>query len=75
MTSRALLRVCYLNGAQKVEFEKATAECSFDEFYAFHPGRVAVVKVNGEEIGILAASFTREFWRTTALTQELMWAR
>ena len=39
-------------GAQKVEFEKATAECSFDEFYAFHPGRVAVVKVNGEEIGI-----------------------
>jgi phenylalanyl-tRNA synthetase beta chain len=39
-------------GAQKVEFEKATAECSFNEFYAFHPGRVAVVKVNGEEIGI-----------------------
>lgn len=39
-------------GAEDVEFEKATAECSFKEYSAFHPGRVAIVKVKGEEVGI-----------------------
>lgn len=39
-------------GAQTVEFERAQADCSFDEYSAFHSGRVAVVKVNGTEVGI-----------------------
>lgn len=39
-------------GAENVEFEKASADCSFDEYSAFHPGRCAVVKVDGKEIGI-----------------------
>ena len=39
-------------GAQKVEFERAQADCSFDEYSAFHSGRVAVVKVNGTEVGL-----------------------
>ena len=39
-------------GAPEYEIERATEESSFDEYTAFHPGRVAVVKINGEEIGI-----------------------
>lgn len=39
-------------GAGEVEFERPSDDCSFDEVSAFHPGRVAVVKVDNEEIGI-----------------------
>lgn len=39
-------------GVKEYDIERATAECSFDEFSAFHPGRTAVVKIDGEEIGI-----------------------
>ncbi|MGN0623199.1 MAG: phenylalanine--tRNA ligase subunit beta, partial [Oscillospiraceae bacterium] len=34
------------------EIEKATQDSVFDEYSAFHPGRVAVVKIDGEELGI-----------------------
>jgi len=40
-------------GAKEFEFEKADAKCAFDEFSAFHPGRTAVIKIDGNEIGIL----------------------
>ncbi len=39
-------------GAKKVTFERADKDCGYDEFYAFHPGRCAVVKVNGVTVGI-----------------------
>ena len=39
-------------GAEDVEFERAEAGCGFEEISAFHPGRVAVVKVSGEAVGI-----------------------
>ena len=39
-------------GAIDVEFERPEENTIFDEVSAFHPGRVAVVKVSGEEIGI-----------------------
>ncbi len=35
------------------EVELATEECSFGEYSSFHPGRVAVVKLDGKEIAIL----------------------
>ena len=34
------------------EIMAATSNCSFDEYTSFHPGRVAVITVNDEEIGI-----------------------
>lgn len=40
-------------GAKEFEFEKADAKCAFDEFSAFHPGRTAIIKIDGNEIGIL----------------------
>ena len=39
-------------GAIDVEFERPEENTIFDEVSAFHPGRVAVVKVSGEEVGI-----------------------
>lgn len=39
-------------GAKKVTFERADKDCGYDEFFAFHPGRCAVVKVNGVTVGI-----------------------
>ena len=39
-------------GAKKVTFERADKDCGYDEFYAFHPGRCAVVKVSGVTVGI-----------------------
>lgn len=39
-------------GVKEYEIEKAAHDSVFDEYSAFHPGRVAVVKIDGEEIGI-----------------------
>ena len=39
-------------GAKDVEYERPESNSIFDEVSAFHPGRVAVVKVDGEEVGI-----------------------
>ncbi|MDO5125497.1 MAG: phenylalanine--tRNA ligase subunit beta [Ruminococcus sp.] len=39
-------------GAVDYDIERAEADCSFDEFASFHPGRVAVIRIDGEEIGI-----------------------
>ena len=33
-------------------FERADKDCGYDEFFAFHPGRCAVVKVSGVTVGI-----------------------
>ena len=35
------------------DVELGSAECAFDEYTAFHPGRVAVLKKNNVEFGIL----------------------
>ena len=40
-------------GASNVEFERPSADCIFNEAAAFHPGRTAVILVNGEQIGII----------------------
>lgn len=39
-------------GAGNVTFERADENCGYDEFYAFHPGRAAVVKIGGKTVGI-----------------------
>ncbi|WP_124098571.1 phenylalanine--tRNA ligase subunit beta [Ruminococcus sp. Marseille-P6503] len=39
-------------GVKEFEFERASEDSVFDEYYAFHPGRAAVVKVGGEEIAV-----------------------
>ena len=39
-------------GASSVTFERADADCGYDEFSAFHPGRVAIVKAAGTTVGI-----------------------
>lgn len=39
-------------GVREYEIEKATSDSVFEEYPAFHPGKVAVVKIDGEEIGI-----------------------
>lgn len=39
-------------GVKEYDIERAEEGCAFDELSAFHPGRVAVVKIDGEEIGI-----------------------
>ena len=39
-------------GASSVTFERADANCGYDEFSAFHPGRVAIVKAAGTTVGI-----------------------
>lgn len=39
-------------GAVDYEIESATSDCDFDEYCAFHPGRVAVIKIDGVEFGI-----------------------
>lgn len=39
-------------GIEEYDIERAEAECCFDEISAFHPGRTAVIKIDGEEIGI-----------------------
>ncbi len=40
-------------GIDGVEYEAAVNGCGFDELSMFHPGRVAVAKINGEPIAIL----------------------
>ncbi len=40
-------------GIGDVEYEAAGSGCGFDEISMFHPGRVAVAKINGEPIAIL----------------------
>ncbi|MBR1739154.1 MAG: phenylalanine--tRNA ligase subunit beta [Ruminococcus sp.] len=44
-----LLRTVGIDDAQ---FERAEAGCGFDEVCAFHPGRTAVIKIDGEAVGI-----------------------
>ncbi|MGN1114590.1 MAG: phenylalanine--tRNA ligase subunit beta [Oscillospiraceae bacterium] len=39
-------------GAEDVEYERPENDSIFREISAFHPGRAAVVKVDGEEVGI-----------------------
>ena len=39
-------------GAKDYEIERASADCTFDEVSSFHPGRTAVVRIDGEEVGI-----------------------
>lgn len=39
-------------GVKEYEFARASEDSAFDEYYAFHPGRTAVVKVGSEEIAI-----------------------
>ena len=39
-------------GAENVEYERPDENCEFAEVSAFHPGRCAVVKVDGKQIGI-----------------------
>jgi phenylalanyl-tRNA synthetase beta chain len=39
-------------GVEEYDIERAGADSAFDEYSAFHPGRTAVVKIDGEEIGI-----------------------
>ncbi len=39
-------------GIEEYDIERAEAGCCFDEISAFHPGRTAVIKIDGEEIGI-----------------------
>ncbi|WP_294469119.1 phenylalanine--tRNA ligase subunit beta [uncultured Ruminococcus sp.] len=39
-------------GAENIEYERPADDCEFDEVSAFHPGRCAVVKVDGRQIGI-----------------------
>ncbi|MBQ9375133.1 MAG: phenylalanine--tRNA ligase subunit beta [Ruminococcus sp.] len=39
-------------GAVEYDIERADSNCTFDEVASFHPGRVAVIKIDGEEIGI-----------------------
>ena len=40
-------------GADEVEYERPAEDCAFEEVSAFHPGRCAVIKVKGEQIGIM----------------------
>lgn len=40
------------SGAKEYEIQKANKDSIFDEYSAFHPGRVAVIKIDDEEIGI-----------------------
>lgn len=40
------------SGAINVEYKKADADCTFEEYSAFHPGRCAVVICDGIEVGI-----------------------
>ncbi|WP_295157630.1 phenylalanine--tRNA ligase subunit beta [uncultured Ruminococcus sp.] len=39
-------------GAENVEYERPDENCEFAEVSAFHPGRCAIVKVDGKQIGI-----------------------
>lgn len=40
-------------GAENVEFERPTETCEFAEKASFHPGRSAVILVDGKQIGII----------------------
>ena len=40
-------------GIDGVEYEAAAEGCGFDELSMFHPGRVAVAKINGKPLAIL----------------------
>lgn len=39
-------------GVKEYEITRADKASAFDEYTAFHPGRAAVIKVGGEEVGI-----------------------
>ncbi|MBQ8967897.1 phenylalanine--tRNA ligase subunit beta [Ruminococcus sp.] len=39
-------------GAEEVEYERPSDDCEFAEVSAFHPGRCAVVNVEGKQVGI-----------------------
>ena len=40
-------------GLSDYDIEAANADCGIDEFFAFHPGRCAVILKNGKALGIL----------------------
>lgn len=40
-------------GIKEYDVEAATENCTFAEYYSFHPGRVAVIKLDGVEIAIV----------------------
>ena len=40
-------------GAEEAEYERPGEDCEFAEVSAFHPGRCAVIKVDGKQIGII----------------------
>ena len=40
-------------GLSDYDIEAANADCRIDEFFAFHPGRCAVILKNGKALGIL----------------------
>ncbi len=40
-------------GVTDYDIEAATPECGFDEYYSFHPGRVAVIKLGDKPMAIL----------------------
>ncbi len=40
-------------GAEEAEYERPGDDCEFAEVSAFHPGRCAVIKVDGKQIGII----------------------
>jgi len=40
-------------GAPEAEYERPDENCEFAEVSAFHPGRCAVIKVDGKQVGII----------------------
>ncbi|MBO4867278.1 MAG: phenylalanine--tRNA ligase subunit beta [Ruminococcus sp.] len=40
-------------GVEEVEYERPDENCEFPEVSAFHPGRCAVIKVDGKQVGII----------------------
>ncbi len=40
-------------GAEEAEYERPGDDCEFAEVSAFHPGRCAVIKVDGKQVGII----------------------
>ncbi len=40
-------------GADEAEYERPGDDCEFAEVSAFHPGRCAVIKVDGKQVGII----------------------
>ncbi|SEK66207.1 phenylalanine--tRNA ligase subunit beta [Ruminococcus albus] len=40
-------------GVEEVEYERPDENCEFPEVSAFHPGRCAVIKVDGKQVGVI----------------------